>query len=89
MWIAPPPPVTSDIPLDEGEHNAYKYVRGKEVLLSDTIGFIRELPPELVDAFASTLEDSIESDILFHVVDASDPKIGEKIKVVDTILDKI
>jgi len=42
-----------------------------------------------VDAFASTLEDSIESDILFHVVDASDPKIDEKIKVVDDILDKI
>ena len=47
------------------------------------------MPPKLVDAFASTLEDSIESDILFHVVDASDPKIHEKIEVVDDILEKI
>lgn len=61
----------------------------KEILFSDTIGFIRDLPPELVDAFASTLEDSIESDILFHVIDASDPKIQEKIEVVESILDRI
>ncbi len=59
------------------------------MLLSDTIGFIRDLPPKLIDAFASTLEDSIHSDVLLHVVDASDPKIDEKIQVVDDILDKI
>jgi GTP-binding protein HflX len=47
------------------------------------------LPPELVDAFASTLEDSIESDILLHVIDSSDPKIEEKIEVVEKILAKI
>lgn len=77
LWIAPE------------TQKEWEYVKGTEVLLSDTIGFIRELPPELVDAFASTLEDSIESDILFHVVDAWDPKIAEKIQVVDTILDRI
>lgn len=77
MWIAP-------ISQNEGEYTPWK-----EVLLSDTIGFIRDLPPELVDAFASTLEDSIESDLLFHVVDASDPKMDEKLQVVDDILDKI
>jgi len=77
LWIAPK------------NQNQWEYTKGTEVLLSDTIWFIRELPPELVDAFASTLEDSIESDILFHVVDASDPKIAEKIEVVDSILDKI
>lgn len=65
------------------------YAKWTEVLLNDTIGFIRDLPPELIDAFASTLEDSIESDLLFHVVDIGDPKIDEKIKVVDDILDKI
>jgi len=64
-------------------------MKGTEVLLSDTIGFIRNLPPQLVDAFASTLEDSIESDLIFHVIDASDPKVVEKIKVVDDILDTI
>lgn len=61
----------------------------KEILINDTIWFIRELPPELIDAFSSTLEDSIESDILLHVVDASDPKIEVKIKVVDDILESI
>ncbi|MDA9128962.1 50S ribosome-binding GTPase [Candidatus Gracilibacteria bacterium] len=67
----------------------YSYKPGTDILLSDTIGFIRDLPPELVDAFASTLEDSIESDLLLHVIDASDPKIEEKIQVVDDILEKI
>jgi GTPase len=43
----------------------------------------------LIDAFSSTLEDSVEADILLHVVDASDPKIDEKIQVVDDILQKI
>jgi GTP-binding protein HflX len=47
------------------------------------------LPPDLVDAFSSTLEDSIESQILLHVIDASDPKVEEKIKVVDDILESI
>ena len=60
-----------------------------DILLSDTIGFIRDLPPNLVDAFSSTLEDSVEADILLHVVDASDPKIDEKIQVVDNILTQI
>lgn len=77
MWVAPKS-------SEEGV-----YTPGREVLLSDTIGFIRELPPKLVDAFASTLEDSIESDVLLHVIDASDPKIWEKIQVVDDILNKI
>lgn len=77
LWIAPETQIE------------WEYTPGREVLLSDTIWFIRDLPPELIDAFASTLEDSIESDILFHVVDAGDEKIWEKIQVVDSILDKI
>jgi len=62
---------------------------GKEILLNDTIGFIRELPPQLIDAFSSTLEDSIESDILLQVIDASDPFVHERIAVVNEILDQI
>lgn len=61
----------------------------EEVLLNDTIGFIRDLPPDLIAAFWSTLEDSIESNLLFHVVDAWDPFIEEKIHIVDTTLDQI
>ncbi len=75
----------------EAQYNeeTWEYIPPKEVLINDTIWFIRELPPKLIDAFKSTLEDSIESDLLLHVVDASDPKIAEKIKVVDDILENI
>ena len=63
--------------------------QGKEILLNDTIGFIRDLPPQLIKAFSSTLEDSIESDLLLHVVDVSDSFLYEKMDVVDKILDEI
>ena len=63
--------------------------QGKEVLLNDTIGFIRDLPPKLIKSFSSTLEDSIESDLLLHVIDASDPFIEERIAIVNHILDEI
>ncbi len=59
---------------------------GKEVLLNDTIGFIRDLPPKLIKSFSSTLEDSIESDLLLHVIDASDPFVDERIEVVHQVL---
>ncbi len=66
-----------------------KYISPKEVLINDTIWFIRELPPKLIDAFKSTLEDSIESNLLLHIIDASDPKLDIKIKVVEEILENI
>ena len=62
---------------------------GKEVLLNDTIGFIRDLPPKLVKSFSSTLEDSIESDFLLHVIDARDPFVDERIDVVHKVLSDI
>lgn len=71
------------------DEETWKYIPPKEVLVNDTIWFIRELPPKLIDAFSSTLEDSIESDLLLHVIDASDPKLDIKINVVEEILEKI
>lgn len=62
---------------------------GHEILLNDTIWFIRDLPPKLIQAFKSTLEDSVESDILFHVIDAWDKFVQERIDVVDEILSNI
>lgn len=61
----------------------------EQFLLNDTIWFIRDLPPSLIDAFASTLEDSIESDLILDVVDCSDRHFDKKIEVVDDILNKI
>ena len=63
--------------------------RWKEILLNDTIWFIRDLPPKLIKSFSSTLEDSIESDLLLHVIDASDPFVGERISVVHDVLSDI
>ena len=66
-----------------------QYTGGGDVLINDTIGFIRDLPPHLIDAFTSTLEESIESNLLLHIVDASDPKIEDRISITDEILLKI
>lgn len=60
-----------------------------QILINDTIWFIRDLPPSLIKAFTSTLEDSIESHILLHVIDGSDPVIHQKKKVVEDILAEI
>lgn len=55
-------------------------------LLSDTVGFIRKLPTHLIESFKSTLAESIESDIIVHVVDASHPQFEDHIKVVQETL---
>lgn len=60
-----------------------------QVLISDTIGFIQDLPPQLIKSFRSTLEETIEADLLLHVIDINDPKMKEKIKTVNTILAQI
>lgn len=57
-----------------------------EVLLSDTIGFIQDLPPDLVSAFRSTLDETVDADILLHVIDIGDPFMAEKIDEVEAIL---
>lgn len=56
------------------------------ILISDTIGFISNLPPVLIDSFKSTLLESLEAKLLLHVVDANDPQVLEKIIVVEKIL---
>ena len=60
-----------------------------QCLVSDTIGFIQKLPPDLIDAFKSTLDETIHADVLLHVVDYSDKKRDMKIKVVKDILDDL
>ncbi|MBI4975407.1 GTPase HflX [Candidatus Peregrinibacteria bacterium] len=65
------------------------YPTGKEILISDTIGFIRDLPPQLIKAFKSTLAETIDSDLILHVIDVTDPNINKKIEVVEEILDQL
>ena len=57
-----------------------------EVVLADTVGFVRQLPHELVAAFRSTLQEAREADLLLHVVDASDPQRDERIAQVREVL---
>ena len=59
---------------------------GKEILLIDTVGFIRKLPHELVEAFQSTLEEAVSADLLLHVVDMSDEEAEEHVTVVENLL---
>lgn len=62
---------------------------GEQVLLSDTVGFVRKLPHQLVEAFRSTLEVVTESDLLVHVVDSISPDPETQIEAVRTVLDEI
>jgi GTP-binding protein HflX len=60
-----------------------------DIVLVDTVGFIRHLPHDLVDAFRATLEETREADLLLHLVDASDPAYLETIDAVDDVLMQI
>ena len=62
---------------------------GHRALMSDTVGFVRRLPHELVEAFRSTLEEAADADLLVHVVDASDPDPDGQISAVREVLTEI
>lgn len=74
--------------LDPTTRN-YKLPMGQEVLLTDTVGFIRKLPHHLVDAFRSTLEEAKYSDIILHVVDSSNPVMEKNVHAVYETLKKL
>ncbi|MEY4480387.1 MAG: hypothetical protein RLZZ267_1065 [Bacillota bacterium] len=62
---------------------------GRTVILTDTVGFIQDLPHDVVAAFRSTLEEVTEASLLLHVVDASDPDFDNQIKVVNEVLEEL
>jgi len=61
----------------------------QNVLLSDTVGFIRKLPHDLVESFKATLEEVVQADLLLHVVDASHPHCDQQIQAVNAVLEEI
>lgn len=63
--------------------------RDQEVIINDTVGFIRDLPPDLITAFRATLEEMEGSDVLIHLVDASSPQLDSHIASVEKILDEL
>ena len=62
---------------------------GGSIVLADTVGFVRDLPHELVAAFRSTLSEAREADLLLHIIDAADPLRNERIAQVDAVLGEI
>ena len=63
-----------------------RFPREREVIITDTVGFIRDLPEGLLEAFAATLEELHDADLLLHVADVSSPRLEEQIKSVERIL---
>ncbi|MDD2536576.1 MAG: 50S ribosome-binding GTPase, partial [Macromonas bipunctata] len=75
--------------LDTTTRQMYLGEVGRSVSLSDTVGFIRDLPHTLVDAFAATLQEARDADLLLHVVDAANPGHPEQIQEVQRVLREI
>ncbi len=63
-----------------------RFPRHGDVIITDTVGFINDLPPDLVAAFRATLEELADADLLLHVVDASDSNLERKIEAVNRVL---
>ena len=66
-----------------------RFPQERDVIITDTVGFIRDLPADLMEAFAATLEELHDADLLLHVVDASSPRMEEQMKAVDEVLGKL
>jgi GTP-binding protein HflX len=67
----------------------FRFPEEREIVLSDTVGFIEDLPDTLVQAFKSTLEELEDADLLLHVIDASDPNVEAHKAAVEAILDDL
>jgi GTP-binding protein HflX len=63
-----------------------RFPRDREAIITDTVGFIRNLPVSLMEAFAATLEELHDAELLLHVVDATSPRLEEQVKTVEQIL---
>ena len=75
--------------LDTTTRSLWLQEAGRQVSLSDTVGFIRDLPHKLVEAFRATLQEAADADLLLHVVDAASPQAAEQIAQVERVLAEI
>ncbi len=66
-----------------------RFPREREVIITDTVGFIRDLPEDLMKAFEATLEELYDADLLLHVVDVSSPRMAEQVRAVGGILERL
>ncbi len=72
-------PTVRRLDLPEGQH----------IVLADTVGFIRDLPHELIAAFRSTLQEAREADLILHLIDASDPNRWQRVRQVNSVLKQL
>jgi GTPase len=72
-------PTVRRLDLPEGQH----------VVLADTVGFVRDLPHELIAAFRSTLQEAREADLILHLIDASDPNRWQRVRQVNSVLKQL
>ncbi len=72
-------PTVRRLDLPDGEH----------VVLADTVGFVRDLPHELIAAFRSTLQEAREADLILHLIDASDPNRWQRVRQVNAVLQQL
>lgn len=77
------------VTLDSTVGTVYMPKLKREVFVTDTIGFIQNLPTQLIDAFRSTLLETIHADLILHVIDSADPHVLDKIRVVENILKEL
>ena len=75
--------------LDTTTRQLYLGEAGRSASVSDTVGFIRDLPHGLIDAFQATLQEAVDADLLLHVVDASNPNFPEQMAEVKRVLHEI
>jgi len=75
--------------LDTTTRQLYLGEAGRSASVSDTVGFIRDLPHGLIDAFQATLQEAADADLLIHVVDASNPNFPEQMAEVKRVLHEI
>ncbi|MET0341637.1 MAG: GTPase HflX [Polyangiales bacterium] len=66
-----------------------RFPREREVVITDTVGFIRDLPKELFSAFRSTFEEARDADLLLHVIDAADPNVDDHIATTEKLLEAL
>lgn len=66
-----------------------RFPQDREIILTDTVGFIRELPPELLQSFEATFEEVHDADLLLHLIDISNPYFEDHIEIVDQLLTKL
>ena len=72
-------PTVRRLDMPEGEH----------VVVADTVGFVRDLPHELIAAFRSTLQEAREADLILHLIDASDPNRWQRVRQVNSVLKEL